>query len=86
MPGKHAWIHPVAWMIGFAAATAWTIVLFAVVTGGAFPGPSLFLRQLVTDVHLQIAVVGAIGCAFVGALLIAQGVILLLKAVKGRSS
>jgi hypothetical protein len=73
-------------MIGLAAATAWTIVLFGVVTGGPIPGPSLFFRQLLTDVHLQIAVVGAIGCAFVSALLIAQGVILLLKAVRGRSS
>jgi hypothetical protein len=86
MSGKTAWIHPVAWMTGFAAATAWTIMLLAVIASGPFPGPAAFFQRLVTDVPLQISVVGTIGCAFLATLLIAQGLILLLQAVKGRSS
>jgi hypothetical protein len=59
MRGKQAWIHPAAWMIGLAAATASAMVLVAVIS--TF-GMSVFFERFLVDHHLQLAVVGHIGC------------------------
>ena len=71
-------------MIGLAAATASTILLLAVIV--AIPGPTVFFVQVLVDPLLRLSLAAYIGCAFVGALFIAQGVVLLLKAATNRSS
>ena len=84
MRGRIVWIEPFAWMVGLAAATASTILLDGAIATAV--GPPLFFRQLFTDPYLFLATVAHIGSAFLGGLLIAQGLALLWRHARNRSS
>jgi hypothetical protein len=84
MRGSNSWIHPVAWMIGLAAAAASTILVNGAIATAV--GPSLYFRRLFTEPDLLLATLAYIGCTFTAGLCISQAIVLLLKTGTNRRS